>query len=191
MRRCARRLRRAAVRRWNRYVVVDGVGGCVLNEVSASVRTRTRRLRGCDSAGAVLLAAGVAADDASFKFSGAVTLMRCFAPAAGVRWRSQSLHRQRKKTSGKREDQEQSGSQALHLFWWSVNPKLVENRTAKTRGARFRGRDRDKHLHLRCGRLLLSSRPERENPSREHECRRRDFRCARIPTLLNRTDPAT
>lgn len=95
----------------------------MLNEVSAGLRARTRRLRGRDSAGAVLLAAGLAADDAPFKLSGAVTLMHCFAPAAGVRWRSQSLHRDRKKTSGKREDQEQSGSQALHFFWWSVKPR--------------------------------------------------------------------
>ncbi|MGH9496962.1 MAG: hypothetical protein ACRD3B_18340 [Candidatus Sulfotelmatobacter sp.] len=45
-----------------------------------------------------------------------MALMRSFAPAAGMRGRSQTLHRDRSETSGKREQQKQSGGQALHFF---------------------------------------------------------------------------
>lgn len=72
---------------------------------------------GCrNSARAVQLATGLSPDDPAFQFSRAVTIMRRLAPAASMRGRSQSLHRDRNETSGKREQQKQSGGQALHFF---------------------------------------------------------------------------
>jgi hypothetical protein len=88
------------------------VGG----EVICRLRVRARGPRCGDSAGAVLLAARLVADYTPFEFSGAVTLMRRLAPAACMHWRAQSLHCNRKEASGEREQQEQSGGQALHFF---------------------------------------------------------------------------
>jgi len=42
--------------------------------------------------------------------------MRGLAPAACMRWGSQGLHRERSKAPGEREQQKQSGGQALHFF---------------------------------------------------------------------------
>jgi hypothetical protein len=74
-----------------------------------------RPMRRGHAARTVLLAAGFVADYTPFKFSRAVTLMRRLAPAACVRWRSRGLQRERKEASGEREQQKQSGGQALHV----------------------------------------------------------------------------
>jgi hypothetical protein len=88
----------------------------VRGKVIYRLRVRAREPRCRDSAGAVLLAAGLVADYSPFEFSRAMTLMRRLAPAACMRWGSQGLHRGRSKASGEREQQKQSGGQALHFF---------------------------------------------------------------------------
>lgn len=93
---------------------MSGMKFRALGEECRRLHIGPRRLRCRDSAGAVLLATGLVADNAAFQFRGTVTLVGRLAPAAGMRGRSQGLHRHRNETSGNREQQQQSGGQALH-----------------------------------------------------------------------------
>ena len=81
----------------------------VLTEVGDRVSVEVSELRWSNPAQAVLSAAGSIAYNSTFQFSGAVAVVRGLAPAAGMGWRSQSLHRGRNKTSSERKEKKQSG----------------------------------------------------------------------------------
>jgi hypothetical protein len=90
---------------------------------SCDRRAGLSRLRGRNRTGAILAAARAAADRESLSFSGAVAWMRGLSDTAGMRRGRRRRQRERKKISGKREQQQKSSGQTLHVSWVRQKPQ--------------------------------------------------------------------
>ena len=82
-----------------------------------------------------------------------VAVMRRCAPTAGMQRRGGGCQRERNEVSGKREQQYESGGQAMHCLFGEQNPKWNEHRTGMSAGATAgRFRDRSFTSDLACAR---------------------------------------
>jgi len=101
--------------------VSDELLDAVATEICGRIRRMSPLSRGRGAATTMIAAVGIANRRPSFvRRKRIVTLMR-LADAAGMRGRSYGRHRQRKKISREREEQQQSGSQTMHVSCESYN----------------------------------------------------------------------
>ena len=81
-------------------------------------------MRRRDGAAAIMVAASCIAGDRLLRCSRRVAPMNRLAQTAGVRRRGQSLHRYGNKRAREREQEQNSGNQALHVMSLLRTPRL-------------------------------------------------------------------